>query len=61
MADEKEPFFIGGATGNNLEHQPSGLIWSLDNWLYTTINAFSLRYNIHGGETIRENPPPDRG
>ena len=61
VADEKEPFFIGGPFTNNLEHQPSGLIWSLDNWLYSTFNAFRLRYNIHGGETIRENTPANRG
>ena len=61
VADEREPFFIGGPFTNNLEHQPSGLIWSLDNWLYSTFNAFRLRYNIHGGETIRENTPANRG
>ena len=61
VADEREPFFIGGPFTNNLEHQPNGLIWSLDNWLYSTFNAFRLRYNIHGGETIRENTPANRG
>ena len=43
-ADKKEPFYVGGGRGGNLEHQPSGLIWSLDNWLYTTYNSYRLRY-----------------
>ena len=61
VADEKELFFTGGPMDRNIEHQPSGLIWSLDNWLYVTINPFRLRYNIHGGETIREDTPSNRG
>ena len=48
VADEKVLFFEGGARGGNMEHQPSGLIWSLDNWLYTTYNAYRIRYNPDG-------------
>jgi len=44
VADKKEEFYKGGSRGGNLEHQPSGLIWSLDNWLYTTYNNYRLRY-----------------
>ena len=61
VADERELFFTGGPMDRNIEHQPSGLIWSLDNWLYVTINPFRLRYNIHGGTTIREDTPSNRG
>lgn len=61
VADEKRLFFDGEPSGRNIEHQPSGLIWSLDNWLYATINPYRLRYNIHGGETIREETPRNRG
>ena len=43
VADSKEPFYIDGRRGGNLEHQPSGLIWSIDNWLYTTYNAHRQR------------------
>lgn len=61
VADEKEPFFIGEETGRNLEHQQSGLIWSLDNWLYATISPYRLRYDVHGGLAIKEDTPPNRG
>jgi len=53
VSDEKTLFFEGGDRGGNMEHQPSGLIWSMDNWLYTTYNAFRLRYNPHG-PTLKE-------
>jgi len=53
VADEKELFFKGGPRGGNMEHQPSGLIWSMDNWLYATYSAFRIRYN-HDGETLKE-------
>ena len=61
VADEREPFFIGEDTGRNLEHQQSGLIWSLDNWLYATISPYRLRYNVRGGLAIKEDTPPNRG
>ena len=60
VADEKKLFFKGGDRGGNTEHQPSGLIWSMDNWLYTTYNAFRLRYNPDGLAT-RENIPSNGG
>ncbi|BCX46812.1 glucanendo-1,6-beta-glucosidase [Haloferula helveola] len=53
VADEKELFFKGGPRGGNMEHQPSGLIWSMDNWLYTTYSAFRIRYNP-GGAPLKE-------
>ena len=35
-ADEKKIWYKGGKRGGNLEHQPSGLIWNVDNWIYLT-------------------------
>ncbi|MGA0133621.1 MAG: DUF7133 domain-containing protein [Opitutales bacterium] len=45
VADVKEPWFVGGPKNGNLEHQQSGLIWAMDNWLYQTYNAYRLRWN----------------
>ncbi|MDF1658164.1 MAG: discoidin domain-containing protein [Verrucomicrobiales bacterium] len=48
VSDEKTLWYEGGPRGGNMEHQPSGLIWSMDNWIYTTYNAFRLRHNPNG-------------
>jgi glucose/arabinose dehydrogenase/mono/diheme cytochrome c family protein len=48
VADKKELWFQGGPRGGNLEHQPSGLIWALDNWLYTSYNSYRLRWTPQG-------------
>lgn len=60
VSDKKELFYEGGPRGGNMEHQPSGLIWSSDNWLYTTYNAFRLRWNPKGA-TLKENTAPNGG
>jgi putative membrane-bound dehydrogenase-like protein len=52
VADQKTLFYGGGGRGGNLEHQPSGLIWALDNWLYMAVNAYRLR--VQGTNAIRE-------
>ncbi len=52
VADTKELFYLGGPRGGNMEHQPSGLVWSMDNWIYTTYNSFRLRWNPKG--TLKE-------
>ena len=44
VADSSSLFFAGGAFMGNMEHQPSGLIWSIDNCIYTTYNAYRLRW-----------------
>ena len=54
VADEKKLFYKGGPRGGNLEHQPSGLIWSMDNWLYTTYNSYRLRLDPVSGEVRKE-------
>ena len=59
VADEKKLFYEGGSRGGNMEHQPSGLIWSMDNWIYTTYNAYRLRYNPGG--LARKEPTASNG
>jgi mono/diheme cytochrome c family protein/glucose/arabinose dehydrogenase len=44
VSDTNELFFQGGPRGGNLEHQPSGLIWCMDNWIYSAGNAQRLRF-----------------
>ncbi len=48
VSDEKTLWYEGGPRGGNMEHQPSGLIWSMDNWIYTTYNAYRMRHNPDG-------------
>ncbi|MDH3245064.1 MAG: discoidin domain-containing protein [Saprospiraceae bacterium] len=52
-ADTKE-FFTGefGRSGN-VEHQQASLFYGMDNWLYSTVNAFRIRWTPGG--VIREN------
>ncbi|WP_052573722.1 hypothetical protein [Haloferula sp. BvORR071] len=47
-ADESKLWFKGGPRAGNMEHQPSGLVWALDNWIYTTYNSYRLRWNGSG-------------
>ncbi|EDM26422.1 probable cytochrome c precursor [Lentisphaera araneosa HTCC2155] len=44
IADKKEIWYEGGKRGGNLEHQPSGLIWAMDNNIYTSYNQHAYRY-----------------
>lgn len=45
IADEKTPVYVNpNRRGGNLEHQQSGLVWNLDNWIYTTYNPMRFRY-----------------
>lgn len=60
VADEKTLFYEGGERGGNMEHQPSGLIWSMDNWLYTTYNAYRLRVGPDG-MAMKESTAPNGG
>ena len=43
VADKKELFTTGFGRAGNIEHQQSSLIWGMDNWMYTTFNAFRVR------------------
>jgi len=45
VADEKKRVYHNTkARGGNLEHQQSGLLWNLDNWVYTTYNPARFRF-----------------
>lgn len=59
VADKVEMWHEGGPRGGNLEHQPSGLIWNIDNWLYTTYSRH--RYRFTDGEVVRESLPHGAG
>ena len=59
VADKIELWHKGGQRGGNLEHQPSGLIWNIDNWLYTTYSPH--RYRFTTGEVIKEPLPAGAG
>lgn len=59
VADKIEMWHQGGNRGGNLEHQPSGLIWNIDNWVYTTYSAH--RYRFTGGKVERQALPHGSG
>ena len=59
VADKIEVWHDGGNRGGNLEHQPSGLIWNIDNWIYTTYSPH--RYRVSNGKVIRGNLPHGAG
>ncbi|EWH09816.1 coagulation factor 5/8 type domain-containing protein [Catenovulum agarivorans DS-2] len=52
VADTRKTIFEGGKRGGNLEHQPSGLIWGIDNWLYVTYT--NRRYKFVDGKIISQ-------
>jgi mono/diheme cytochrome c family protein len=47
VADEIVKVYDGGKQEGNLEHQPSGLLWDIDNWIYVTAQAERFRFT-HG-------------
>jgi len=47
-ADRKELFDTGYGRLTNVELQQSGLTWALDNWMYSTINQFRVRWTPKG-------------
>jgi putative heme-binding domain-containing protein len=59
VADKIEMWHEGGGRGGNLEHQPSGLIWNIDNWLYTTYS--NHRYRFTNGKVVKEATPHGAG
>jgi mono/diheme cytochrome c family protein/glucose/arabinose dehydrogenase len=50
VADKRQIFFsgIGSNRDGNVQHEQSGLIWGLDNWIYSTYNAFRIRWTPNG-------------
>lgn len=61
VADETRLWYKGGPRGGNMEHQPSGLVWGLDNWIYTTYNAYRLRWNGESDAPRQESTPGNGG
>ena len=59
VADEKVKIYEGGRRGGNMEHQPSGLIWALDNWIYITYE--NRRYRYTNGKLQMERIPRGGG
>jgi putative membrane-bound dehydrogenase-like protein len=59
VADKKEIFYSGVGVGRdgNVEHEQSGFLWGLDNWIYSTYNAFRFRWTPHG--ILREPTAPN--
>lgn len=61
VADEQSEWYVGGPRGGNMEHQPSGLVWGLDNWIYTTYNGYRLRWAGEKQAALKENTAPNGG
>jgi mono/diheme cytochrome c family protein len=61
VADKREHFYSGIGLGRdgNLEHEQSGFVWGLDNWIYTTYNAFRFRWTPSG--ILKEPTGPNGG
>ena len=51
-ADRKELFTTNFGRSANLEHQEGSLFWALDNWMYSTVNPFRVRWTPNG--VVRE-------
>jgi mono/diheme cytochrome c family protein len=47
-ADKQELFATGFGNPTNVEWQTGFLTWTLDNWLYSTVNAFRVRWTPNG-------------
>jgi len=58
-ADEKTLVYKGGSRGGNLEHQPSGLDWNIDNFLYVTYT--NKRYRYEDGKVTAHAMPAGDG
>ena len=48
VADTKDLFTTNFGRAGTMESQPSSLFWGMDNWLYSTVNAFRLRWTPNG-------------
>ena len=61
VADKRELFYSGVGIGRdgNLEHEQSGFVWGLDNWIYSTYNAFRFRWTPTG--ILKEPTGPNGG
>jgi mono/diheme cytochrome c family protein len=59
VADERVKIYEGGERGGNMEHQPSGLVWNLDNWIYLTYE--NKRYRFTDGKLEVQSIPRGGG
>jgi mono/diheme cytochrome c family protein/glucose/arabinose dehydrogenase len=57
VADKKELFVTNFGRAGNMESQQSSLFWAMDNWMYSTVNAFRLRWTPGG--ILREPTGPN--
>ena len=57
QADKRELFATNFGRAGNMESQQSSLFWAMDNWLYSTVNAFRLRWTPAG--LLREPTGPN--
>jgi mono/diheme cytochrome c family protein/glucose/arabinose dehydrogenase len=48
VADTRELFATNFGRAGNMESQQASLFWGMDNWLYSTVNAFRLRWTPTG-------------
>ena len=60
VSDKKELFYPGVGRVTNMEWQPGGLTWAMDNWLYMTYNPFRLRI-APDGKILREETDSNGG
>jgi mono/diheme cytochrome c family protein/glucose/arabinose dehydrogenase len=48
VADKKELFTTSFGRAGNVEHQQAFLYWGMDNWMYSSVNAFRVRWTPNG-------------
>ena len=48
VSDKRELFYSGYGRVTNMEWQPGGMVWALDNWMYAPYNPFRLRIGADG-------------
>ena len=59
VADKKQVFYTGVGNGRsgNVQQAQSGFVWALDNWIYSTYNAFRFRWTPRGILREPSGPP----
>jgi hypothetical protein len=50
VSDTRDVFYTGVGLGRdgNVEHEQANFMWALDNWIYSTYNAFRFRWTPNG-------------
>ncbi len=59
VADRRQVFYTGVGAGRsgNVQQAQSGFVWALDNWIYSTYNAFRFRWTPRGVVREPSGPP----